>query len=172
MTSFKDISNLFDFFQETSLFLPPYYSPGVFTMISDRPPLSPPPLHHRPPILTSSQIDDRHFPFSENLENAPIPESLKAHMMPPAETLLRLDHPCSRYPAHTPSFSECVGHTCALPYFKHKDAVDAITPEDLSLNFGIYNIQPAGYTKVHYPPALPHSYSALYHVKFEVLKQT
>ena len=99
-------------------------------MISERSPsVSPPPIHIRPPVITSCQIDDSAFPFSENLALAPIPKPLKAHMSPPSETLLNLDHPCSRYPAHTPSFRERVGHTPALPYFKERDAIDAVTPE-------------------------------------------
>ena len=139
------------------------------SMISDRAPTNtPPPLHSRPPIITSSSINDSSYPFSDSIRTAPFPDGVKPLLSSPSETLLSLDFPAPRAAGHTPTFRERVGDTAALQHFADSDACDALAPHEIAFNFSFFNVRPSGYSSVIYPPNIPHEFSTLQHIKFEV----
>ena len=139
------------------------------SMISDRAPTNtPPPLHSRPPIITSSSINDSSYPFSDSIRTAPFPEGVKPLLSSPSETLLSLDFPAPQAAGHTPTFRERVGDTSALQHFADGDACDALAPHEIAYNFSFFNVRPSGYSSIIYPPNIPHEFSTLQHIKFEV----
>ena len=138
-------------------------------MISDRAPSNtPPPLHSRPPIINSTSISDCYYPFTTSLQTAAIPPGIKPFIASPSETLLSLDFPASPVAGHTPSFRERIGHTSALQHFAEGDATEALTGLEIAFNFSFFNVRPSGYSSIIFPPNIPHEFSTLQHIKFEV----